>query len=240
MVAQMPKFETKRINLIDSHLSLVEDEPQTMQFSGYAAVFNNVDSYGDMIAPGAFSAFLSDIQSGKQQWPAMLTQHGGFMASAEDLMPIGVYTELKEDKTGLMTTGILADTDRGDEAYKLMKMAPRPAINGLSIGYYVREESYGGKNDNYQRLLKKIDILEISLVTFPANDKARIDSVKNYREMDERELERTLRDVLGLSQKEAKTVIASGFKSLRNNVDVESQELKQIYAHIERINNILV
>ena len=43
-----------------------------MEFSGYGAVFNNVDSYGDLIVPGAFTKFLADVKSGLQNWPAML------------------------------------------------------------------------------------------------------------------------------------------------------------------------
>jgi HK97 family phage prohead protease len=229
-----PGLETKLIRFAECKLAASDTESDSMTFSGYGAAFGNVDSYGDTIQKGAFSAYLSDVESGKQEWPAMLTQHGGYAVSANDLTPVGVYTDLKEDNFGLKTAGNLAPTPRGTEIHALMKMEPRPAISGLSIGYFIREFEYGGKNDPYYRLLKRIDLVEISIVTFPANGKARISDVKSIAVMKDHELERTLRDVLGLSQKEAKTVISRGFRALRTDADAGSEEIKQMAALLER------
>ncbi len=233
-ITQSAVLETKRINFAQCKLAPTDPVADIMEFSGYGAVFGNVDSYGDVIEKGAFSAYLADVQSGKQDWPAMLQQHGGWAVSASDLKPVGVYSDLSEDGIGLKTTGILAGTQDGTDLYTLMKMQPRPAISGLSIGYYVRESAYGGKNDPYDRLLKQIDLVEISIVTFPANGKARIGGVKSINDMNDYQIEQTLRDVLGLSQKEAKTVIARGFRALRTDDDAGSEELKQIEALIMR------
>jgi HK97 family phage prohead protease len=230
--------ETKFIRIRDCKLAPSDNEAATMEFSGYGAAFGNVDSYGDVIEKGAFSAYLADVQAGKQEWPAMLTQHGGWAVSANDLTPVGVYSDLKEDDYGLKTAGTLAATPRGQELHTLMSMKPRPAINGLSIGYFIREFAYGGKNDPYYRLLKRLDLVEISIVTFPANGKARISDVKSIREMNDHELERTLRDVLGLSQKEAKIAVSRGFRSLRADADAGSEELKQMRDQLERNNSI--
>lgn len=231
-------LETKRFNVTQCKLAPTDQAAETMEFSGYGAVFGNVDSYGDVIEKGAFSAYLDDVKSGKQDWPSMLQQHGGWGLTAADFKPVGVYSDLKEDNFGLKTTGIMADTTDGVDLYKLMKMKPRPAISGLSIGYYVREEAYGGKNDPYERLLKQIDLVEISIVTFPANGKARIGGVKAIADMNDHQIEQTLRDVLGLSQKEAKTVISRGFRALRADADAGSEELKQMLAQIERNHTI--
>jgi len=227
--AQSAALETKRINFAECKLA-VDGTADVMEFSGYGAAFGNIDSYGDVIEKGAFSAYLADVQSGKQNWPAMLMQHGGWGVSADDFTPVGVYSDLSEDDFGLKTSGTLAPTPRGTEAYALMKMEPRPAISGLSIGYFVRESAYGGKNDPYDRLIKQIDLIEISIVTFPANDKARIGHVKSAEDFTEREFEKLLRDVVGLSQKEAKTVISRGFRQLVTERDAGSEELKQISA----------
>lgn len=226
-------IETKRINFTECKLAVPEAVADVMEFSGYGAAFGNVDSYGDVIEKGAFSAYLADVKAGKQNWPAMLMQHGGWGVSADDYTPVGVYTDLSEDDFGLKTAGQLAPTPRGSEAYALMKMQPRPAISGLSIGYYVREQAYGGKNDNYERLLKQIDLVEISIVTFPANDKARIGAVKSALDYSEREFEKILRDVVGLSQQEAKTVVSRGFRQLISGREGRSEELKQMAALLE-------
>ncbi|MGZ8916256.1 MAG: HK97 family phage prohead protease, partial [Methylobacter sp.] len=224
---QLGALETKRINFTECKLAVPEAAADIMEFSGYGAAFGNVDSYGDVIEKGAFSAYLADVKSGKQNWPAMLMQHGGWGVSADDYTPVGVYTDLSEDDFGLKTAGNLAPTPRGIEAHALMKMQPRPAISGLSIGYYVCAEAYGGKNDPYDRLIKQIDLIEISIVTFPANDKARIGAVKSALDYSEREFEKILRDVVGLSQQEAKTVVSRGFRQLIGGRDGRSEELKQ-------------
>lgn len=236
--SQSAGLETKHINFAQCKLAPTDPAADSMEFSGYGAVFGNVDSYGDVIEKGAFSAYLADVQSGKQDWPAMLQQHGGWAISASDLKPVGVYSALSEDEIGLKTTGILAGTQDGTDLYTLMKMQPRAAISGLSIGYYVRESAYGGKNDPYDRLLKQIDLVEISIVTFPANGKARIGGVKSANDLTEREFEQLLRDVVGLGVKEAKTIISRGYKQMIAERDAGSDELKQLAAAIERNANI--
>jgi HK97 family phage prohead protease len=172
-----------------------------MSFAGYGAVFGNVDSYGDVIAKGAFSKTLTDSKRGGN-WPAMLSQHGGMLGN--DMTPIGVWTEMREDDHGLYVEGKLADTERGREAYSLLKMQPRPALNGLSIGYRATEWSMRAKPDEPRRTLKSIDLYEVSLVTMPANPKARVSSVKNF---DPREIEDALRDA-GISRSDSVKAVA--------------------------------
>ena len=182
-------------------------------FSGYGAVFGNVDSWGDVIAKGAFKETLREAKK-TGAWPSLLSQHGGWGMSADDLMPIGVWTDMREDDTGLYVEGKLAlDTQRGKDAYALLKMAPRPALNGLSIGYQAKEWSVGTKPDEPRRTLKKIHLFEVSLVTFPANPKARVASIKSAGGNTIRDAERALRDA-GFSVREAKAILADGFKAL--------------------------
>lgn len=202
--------------LIELKFAQAEDGAETMSFEGYGAVFGNVDAYGDVIEPGAFAAYLADVKNGKQNWPAMLLQHGGWGMSAEDLTPIGVWTELAEDGKGLKVAGKLADTPRGREIHQLMKMSPRPAIDGLSIGYIPKEWEQRSKPEDPRRRLKRIDLIEISPVTFPANRKARVESVKNGLGITAAEA--ALRDA-GFSRREAKAIVASGFKALTSPRD---------------------
>ena len=208
-------------------LKFAADEgAQAMSFSGYGAVFGNVDSYGDVIEAGAFSKFLSDVKAGNQPWPAMLSQHGGWQMSAEDMTPIGVWTDFAEDGHGLKVAGQLADTPRGLEMYKLMKMSPRPAIDGMSIGYIAKEWEPRSKPEDPKRKLKRIDLIEVSIVTRPANGKARVESVKN--DWTERDFERLLTRDAGLSRSDALVVINQGFKSLIAMRDAGSSELAEL------------
>lgn len=209
-----------------------------MLFSGYGAVFGNVDSYGDVIQPGAFADTLASAQK-SGVFPSMLLQHGGWGIGADDMTPIGVWTSLSEDGHGLKIEGKLADTPRGREAYTLLKMTPRPAITGLSIGYIPKEWAQRSKPEEPRRTLKKVDLLEVSLVTFPANDKARISQVKSGGgAYSEREFEQLMQDA-GLSRKEARVILTHGFRHLKAMQDAGSEELDELAQAIKRNTSII-
>jgi len=133
---------------------------------GYGSMFGVKDAYDDIIAAGAFNASLAAHKAAGTM-PAMLWQHD----SGE---PIGVWTEMVEDSKGLRIKGKLAlDTVRGKEAHALLKLG---ALNGLSIGFVSKQWSYDRETDI--RTLTEVDLWEVSLVTFPANEKARVTNVK--------------------------------------------------------------
>lgn len=211
-------FEEKHGSLQRSEFALRElkfegdegDEART--FTGYGAVFNNTDSYGDVIEKGAFRNTIREAKK-TGNWPAMLMQHGGWAISADDLTPVGIYTEMEEDDNGLLVKGKLAMSQRAEEALQLLKMQPRPALNGLSIGYRAKKFTIGTKPEEPRRLLHEIELVEISLVTFPANPKARIGSVKSGNGLTIRDAESALRDA-GFSSNEAKAIVAKGFTAI--------------------------
>lgn len=184
-------------------------------FSGYGSVFGVVDSYKEVVASGAFKESLDG------RMPSLLWQH----RSGE---PIGVYTEVKEDSIGLHVSGKLAlKTSRGAEAYELLKMG---AISGLSIGFVTREDSYDRVTGI--RTLKKVDLWEVSLVTFPANDAARVATVKSIETIKSfADAEAFLREAGGLSKREAVAVLAR-IKSLQGRS--ESDELGELAALMKR------
>ena len=136
-------------------------------FDGYGSVWGVVDSYQEIVAPGAFTDSLADIAAKGRPVP-VLWQH-------RSDSPIGIWDKLEEDEHGLRGDGslLIADVAQAREAHALMK---RRAVSGLSIGYWVRESSFDEKTGI--RTLTKLDLVEISLVTFPANDDARVEAVK--------------------------------------------------------------
>ena len=169
----------------------------TGTFEGYGSIFNITDKGGDIVVPGAFAETLA-AQKAAGRLPAMLWQH----RQAE---PIGVYTSMEEDAVGLKVKGQLAlKTARGAEAYELMKMG---ALSGMSIGYRSRDDSYDRVTG--VRSLKKLDLVELSLVTFPMNDASRVSAVKTIEELDSlSEIERHLRDACGMSKSEALAMVS--------------------------------
>lgn len=163
---------------------------------GYGSVFGVRDNYDDVIAKGAFIQSLKDHKAAGTM-PAMLWQHDADK-------PIGIWTEMVEDEKGLRIKGQLAmETVKGKEAHALLKMG---ALNGLSIGFMSKEWAYD--RDTEVRTLTAIDLWEVSLVTFPANEKARVTNVKSADEMaTPKDAEKALRDA-GFSKSDATAFVS--------------------------------
>lgn len=191
-------------------------------FEGFGSVFGNVDSYKEIVAPGAFAESLAGWKAAGRL-PPVLWQH----RSGE---PIGPYLSMEEQPVGLHVKGqlLVDDVQRAKEARALMKAK---AVNGLSIGFVTREDSYDRVSGI--RTLKKVDLWEVSVVTFPANPAAQISSVKSAIDAigTVRDAEAFLRDVGRLSNAQAAAFI-SRFKSLSSQRD--SDELGDLVAAINR------
>lgn len=184
---------------------------ETGAFSGYASVFGNEDLWGDIVVAGAFSKSIAEKK------PAMLWQHN----SDE---PIGVWVVLAEDERGLYVEGqlLINGVARAKEAYELLVAK---AISGMSIGYVPVVWEWQKKEDsrNEIRLLKEVDLWEISLVTFPANTEARVGDVKDLNTL--RDIEGFLRDA-GCSRNEAKGIIAQ-IRDVQRDADNDENEEKK-------------
>ncbi|MBD2779693.1 HK97 family phage prohead protease [Xenorhabdus szentirmaii] len=176
------------------------------EFEGYGSVFGVKDSYDDIVLPGAFANTLKQWGA-KGSLPALLWQH-----RMDE--PIGIYTEMNEDDTGLYLKGrlLIDDDPLAKRAHAHMKAG---SLSGLSIGYVLKDWEYD--RDKGAFLLKDLDLWEVSLVTFPANDEARVSDVKSaFARGDipsQKSLERVLRDV-GLSRAQAKAFMAEGYGAL--------------------------
>ncbi|MCF6273689.1 MAG: HK97 family phage prohead protease [Rhodobacteraceae bacterium] len=128
--------------------------------SGYASLFGASDQGGDVVQPGAYKASLARLNArgGKVK---MLWQH-------DATQPIGVWDEIVEDTKGLRVSGrLLTEVQAGFEAQVLLEAG---AIDGLSIGYRTRRSEKAGNG----RLLHEIELWEVSLVTFPMLQEARV------------------------------------------------------------------
>lgn len=177
---------------------------ETGVFEGYASLFNREDMGGDVIAPGAFAESLA------KRSPAaikLLFQH-------DPGQPIGVWLAIDEDQRGLFARGrLMPEVARAREVLALMRAG---AIDGLSIGFKAvraRRDARTGV-----RRLEKVDLWEISIVTFPMLPEARIATVKkrpfSQRAPTAREFERWLTRDAGLTRREARAVLCAGFKGL--------------------------
>lgn len=133
-------------------------------FSGYASKFNMVDQDGDIVLPGAFTKTLATRR------PKMLWGH-------DTNKPIGLWDVVEVDSIGLRVEGkLLLTTAMGRETYELMKAG---VVDGMSIGYLTRKSETRAGN----RGLIEVDLFEISVVTFPMLEAAKIESVKSINDV---------------------------------------------------------
>jgi HK97 family phage prohead protease len=131
------------------------------EIAGYASTFGGEpDAYGDVIAAGAFDASIASRKT------KLLFEH---------MTPIGRQLDLRTDPHGLFGRWSIVDTTDGTDAYKLARAG---VLDSLSIGYMPVEADI---RDDGVRVLRRVDLYEVSAVAIPANVNAVITDVKNER-----------------------------------------------------------
>lgn len=186
---------------------------QEGEIKGYASIFNIVDQHNDIIVKGAFESLNS--RNIKFLW-----QH-------KPDEPIGIIEELREDEQGLFFKAkLLLDLPTAKTAYNLIR---NKAISGVSIGFKATSFFYQGE----KRIIEKLDLWEISLVTFPANEKAEILEVKNNKQS-------KLRGIMNNTQQQSwedfKVVNEQILKLKEQNQSVDPllhQQLNRINNHLD-------
>ncbi len=190
-------MEFKQLALSEVQVKTYEDGHK---FEGYASVFDGLDSYGDSIMKGAYERTLTD----RKRPIRMRWNHFGPV--------IGKWEEMFEDERGLYVRGSLTPGHSvAEDVYASLKHG---AVDGMSIGYRVRDEFEEGGI----RYLKEIDLVEISVVEEPADLGAQVGNVKHLGELIHqcdslKEIESVLRDAGGFSRANA-TALVSRMKSL--------------------------
>ena len=188
-------------------------------FSGYASVFEEIDSYRDIVKRGAFEKTLAESESKGRAVP-ILWQH-------DAAKPIGVYTELKEDEHGLYVEGQLnMDVQQAREALSLLR---QKALSGISIGY--NSVRYDTDVKSGVRRLYELKLYEASLVTFPACDGARVTDVKTILADGQLPSLPEFEDFLceaGFSRSQAKAIAGNGLtKLIRREVGSDEDDAIQ-------------
>lgn len=178
-------------------------------FTGYAAVFGNVDLGRDIIVPGAFKS-------------AKTTKDGQLrIAIGHNLSMLAGKATFKQDDHGLYVEGKLSlGVSYVRDQYELMKDG---VLDGLSVGFNILKDgsSWEDRDDEYVRVIKAAELWEFSIVPFGMNPLALVDSVKA---VSIRDFEAQIRS-LGYSQTEAKAIASGGFKSLEHRDGARDSEM---------------
>jgi len=212
-------LETKFLP-VDLKAGKMTDDGRYREIDGYGAVFGNVDSYNEIIEPGAFAASIAAKE------PKMAWQH--------DLRElVGRWDEYREDNNGLMMRGRIATrTERGADAVELLEMG---ALKGLSIGFNTIKSEMD--HDKGIRRLLEIDLWEVSLVSVPANPLANVTGFKSIETT--REFEAALRK-MGFSRSDAKQIASHGFTAWASQRDAgDDAEMAEQQREVAAIANSL-
>jgi uncharacterized protein len=171
-------------------------------FEGYASVFNNVDSYGDVVQPGAYAKTVQE-RKGKVR---VLWNHDS------DELPIGRPTDMYEDASGLYIKASFSATSMAQDVRVLMAEG---AIDSMSVGYGTVKATYGEVDGEVIRYLQELKLYEFSPVLFPANEMALIRGSKGLSH-----LERTLKqldDLIGVGLKSGRPLSAENLTRLQGS-----------------------
>jgi len=198
--------------------SVKENTEQTRGYiEGYASVFGVIDSYNTIFERGCFDKSLKDYGM-----PAFLLHHSG-------TNPAGITLEAREDNTGLYVKGEMnLEVQEVKEAYALAKQG---ALKGISVGFVPRKWE---DNKEYIRTFKEVDLMEYSLVTFPANPLAKVKAVRSDLPKTTREFEAFLREV-GFARNDAKRIASTGFS--KQELDKREADLTDVCTKLENLIN---
>ena len=222
----------KNISLSEMELKFVASGG----FKGYASVFGGVDSYNDTMMAGAYKEIIDRIQKGDAQMPKMFVNHRSYD------IPIGKWTYIEEDKKGLYMEG---EFTKGNPQADIIKAAMQHGtVDGLSIGFMIGDYEMVEKENEQLRIIKSIkELPEVSIVTYPADDNARVDLTTVKSALDNigtvRDFEKFLREVAGFSNslaretaKTARTIFAhlgdDETETLPNALKLDAELQRQI------------
>jgi uncharacterized protein len=204
---------SKHIKAFPFEMKLNKDK-RTVE--GYASTFGNRDLVGDIIEPGAFSKTITE-RGNKVKF---LWQHNPYM-------PIGKPLRMSEDSKGLHVEAHLSKTQMGNDA---LALAEDGVIDSFSIGYDIMKDEYDTGSSS--RYLKELKLYEFSLVTFPANEEAKVNGLKTYDDFT-----KFLKDTAGMDVttllKEGRTLnranrqlIETAIKALQDVLDISEPSEK--------------
>lgn len=216
--------------MLKKALPLEVDSLEERQFTGYGSIFGNADLGDDIVVKGAFkNTLIEKKRAGK--YPPMLWSH-------DPTRVAGKWLSMEEDSRGLLVKGELADTPLGNEIHTLLKM---DAVSGMSIGFVIRDQDYDRQGN---RLIKEVDLWELSICAIPMNPLAQVANVKTQTSAlgeyvpTPRELERILRDV-GFSKSISKRLIHKVYELEDGGTPEASDEDRALKAAQEILDSLM-
>lgn len=207
----------KEIKSLPFEVKEIQEESEYFTFEGYASTFGNIDLGDDIIVRGAFSKTLAKNSQVPVLWQHQMSE------------PVGKSITLYEDDKGLYIKAILpkSDTLVSGRIIPQMKIG---SICEMSIGFFTRDSEM----EKGVRLLKEIELFEVSLVTKAMNPQALVSGFKSMESL--KDIEQSLKE-MGLSNTEAKTLI-SKVKEFSNQRDAEEKKQEEAQRDVEELEQL--
>ena len=211
-----------KVSLANIEYKSAEDNADILHIRAYALAFNNVDSYGDVIVPGALDNFIKSEDFNRMH---LCYQH------KQDVV-IGVIKDAGVDEKGMWIEADILPTTQGKDVQLLIKAG---AVREFSIGYWVNKCRFE-RRDGYQyeiRVLEDIGIYEVSPVTFAANPEAVLIDAKN----EEREVEEKTINKQDMENKELE--MKQAFESAQNEIKAAKDAVSSMTAELKSANETI-
>lgn len=197
----------------------VKARDDSWEVSGYLSTYGNVDFGGDVVLRGAFDDSVKDWEAGRKKI-RFLRQHSG------DLV-LGVPLGFTSDEKGLLGRFKISKTALGEETHTLLKDG---ALDSFSIGYIAQESDF---DDTGVRKLRKVDLLEGSIVAIPMNERALVTTVKALEGQPVGEILRAATETLTYAVAEAKALHDRRASEGRKLADAHLEALDELIAQAE-------
>jgi uncharacterized protein len=212
------KMKTKEFNV-----EVKEAGEEKHSITAYASTFDRIpDSYGDVVAKGAFADFIAKIEETGEKIPLLFGHR-----TDDPMMNIGVITSVEEDEKGLKVTADFdMDNPNGAYAYKLVKEG---RLYKLSFAYEVLDECPVELEDGIKaNELRKMNVYEVSLVPIPANQNAQVVEVKTA------DIAKEIVEKYGEEiAEETKIEVSQGLTDKLKKIQELAQELDKVISELE-------
>ena len=196
---------------------VVTDISENGEFEGYISTYYDVDSYGTYFLPGAWDRSIERFNAGEVI--PVLWSH-------DRTKPIGKCTELRSDDKGLWAHGKLTMEDpQAKTAYAHMK---DESVLGLSVGFELDLDAYG---------IADADLMEYSVVVFPANPNAKITQVKSSHDHDIGENDMNLKDQIDAMNKAIEEIRTAANSASDAEISKRDAEIASLKTQIAQLSN---
>lgn len=197
----------------------------TGKISGYFSTYDEEpDSYGDCVAPGAFTETIKAREATGHPFPLCFNHNMDAV--------IGTVDSIEDTEKGPLITASFLNTEKAQEVREMVKSG---GVYQFSFAYDAKgweEPTEEQKAKGIRNVLTKVDLYEVSVVVVPANQNAVVTDIKSGKRNSKKDADAIkqaitlLQGVLDNEEDDSEETE----ETLKANEDITSKELDEINA----------